>query len=347
MNQYSEKTFPTVIAGLLICMGLISQSIAQEQQFHDLGECPLESGEVIEDCMIGYRTVGQLNSEGSNSVLIPTWGLGTSEQVLATPMVVGSDGWVDPDRYFVVVIDAFGNGVSSSPSNSRAQPGTDFPVFTIADMVHAQYRLVTEGLGLEQVHGVAGVSLGAMATYDWAILYPDFLAHAVPVVGTPRRSTFDQVVAEIALDILADCEPRCEQARETFWLYFRTAVRSPQYWNRQIEHGQVTDFIQETREVARNLPDTNDILSQFQAGSLFDVSAPFDGLLQAAAEAIEAEMLIVVATHDMVATPEKSRTFAELSGAKLHESESDCGHFAFFASCDGEAIATTIREFLQ
>ncbi len=346
MIQLFKTAFLPLIASLLVCAGLIRPATAQHQQFHDLGECPLESGEVIEDCKIGYRTVGQLNAASSNAVLIVTWGLGTSEEVLANETVIGPEGWVDPDRHFIVIIDAFGNGVSSSPSNSRTQPGGDFPVFTIPDMVHAQHRFVTEGLGIEQVHAVAGISFGAMATYGWAMHYPGYLARGVPVVGTPRRSPFDLMFGEIALNILSDCEPRCEQARETFWLYFRTMLRSPQHWNRRVAHDQVTDFLQGTREGARHLPDTDDIRSQFHAAHRFNVTAPFDGSLHRAAEAVEAELLIVIATHDIGTTPGESRIFAELSGAELYESDSDCGHLAFLASCDGEAIAAMIRDFL-
>ncbi len=346
MNRYSVTTPGPIIASFLLCAGLFNAAIAREQQFHDLGECPLESGEIIEDCVIGYRTLGALDARGSNVVLIVTWGLGTSGEVLGNETMIGPDGWVDPERHFIVILDAFGNGVSSSPSNSRRQPGEHFPAFTILDMVHAQHRLVTEGLGLEQVHAVTGVSFGAMATYEWVIHYPDFVSHAVPVVGTPRRSPFDRMIGEVTLNALADCEPHCEQARESSWLSFVLMLRSPRYWNRRLEQDQVADFIEQMREAAKNQPDTHDMLSQSRAGLAFDVSASFDGVLERAAQVIEAEVLIVVANHDMIATPESSRVFADLSGARLYESDSDCGHLAFLAACDGEAIAAEIREFL-
>jgi len=133
MSSFTRLTVLTSVLTLIVVVCSIKEAAAQELQTYELDECPLENGEVIGECVIAYRTVGELNAGGTNAVLLTTWGLfGTSEQKLA---YVGPDGWVDTDRHFVIVVDAFGNGVSSSPSNSRTQPGEDFPRFTIRDMV--------------------------------------------------------------------------------------------------------------------------------------------------------------------------------------------------------------------
>ncbi|HEY2856992.1 MAG TPA: hypothetical protein VGJ21_01085, partial [Terracidiphilus sp.] len=99
-------------------------AIAEEgaQQFADLGRCTLDIGQVIEHCRVGYRTLGTLNSAGSNAVLMPTWLNGRSEDLL--PLVgpeAGSRRLVDTTKYFVVLLDSLGDGVSSSPSNSDMQ----------------------------------------------------------------------------------------------------------------------------------------------------------------------------------------------------------------------------------
>ena len=82
------------------------------QQFAELGTCKLESGQQIENCRLGYRTWGKLNADGSNAILFPTWFTGTSAQIAG---FVGPNALVDPAKYFVIGVDALGDGVSSSP----------------------------------------------------------------------------------------------------------------------------------------------------------------------------------------------------------------------------------------
>src|SRR5579871_1479294 len=102
---------------------------AQTLQFAELSDFKLESGEVLHDCRIGYRTFGTLNSSKSNAILFPTWALGTTEQLMAN--VGGPGSLVDSNKYYVILVDALANGVSSSPSNSKLQPRMKFPKVTI------------------------------------------------------------------------------------------------------------------------------------------------------------------------------------------------------------------------
>src|SRR5258708_38128060 len=93
-------------------------ALAQEQRFAQLGDFKVESGEVIRDCRVGYRTFGKLNNDKSNAILFTTWASGTTEQLQSN---IGPGKPVDDSRYFVIAIDALSNGVSSSPSNSKVQ----------------------------------------------------------------------------------------------------------------------------------------------------------------------------------------------------------------------------------
>ena len=99
-------------------------SSAPELKFADLGDFKLESGAVIRDCRIGYHTLGKLNDDKSNVVLWPTWFTGSSKQLIA---LVGRDGYADPTHSYVILVDALGNGVSSSPSNSPSSLAWTFP----------------------------------------------------------------------------------------------------------------------------------------------------------------------------------------------------------------------------
>src|ERR1700679_442348 len=124
-------------------------------QTASLARCALDSGKFIAPCLLAYRTYGRLNAEGSNAILFPSWYNGRSEDL---SQFFGPDKLVDTTRYFAVAVDALGDGVSSSPSNSAAQHGARFPALTIRDMVHAEYRLATEVLHLRHLHAVVGVS---------------------------------------------------------------------------------------------------------------------------------------------------------------------------------------------
>lgn len=325
--------------------GALSPVSAQELRYAELGTCPLESGEAIQECRVGYRIVGELNGDGSNAVLFPAWGGGTSEGLLGR--FAGPDGWVDSEAYYVILVDHFGNGVSSSPSNSRLQPGEAFPVFTIRDVVQAQHRLVREVLGLERLHAVVGLSLGAFFAFEWATTHPDFATHVVPVGGTPKLGPYELLWSDLTHRILSNCEPdRCEEARETYFIKFiAMLMRTPGHWNRTLSMEELPAFREQLSELARNQPVARDKLAENEAMRSMDVTAPFEGSMVRAAEAVRSRMLIVVGTHDLAVTPEASREFAELSGARLLELDSDWGHQFFVAEDD--AIRRAIREFLR
>jgi homoserine O-acetyltransferase/O-succinyltransferase len=91
-----------------------------EPQFASLGDFKLQSGEVLRECRIGYRTFGTLNADRSNAVLFPTWASGTSEQLAGS---IGPGRLADSSKFFVVAVDALANGVSSPPPTARRSPG--------------------------------------------------------------------------------------------------------------------------------------------------------------------------------------------------------------------------------
>lgn len=315
------------------------------QQVAELGRCELESGQHVENCRLGYRTFGRLNQAKDNAVLVPTWFTGTSKELAA----LMPDRFVDTKRYFLVLVDALGNGVSSSPSNSTKQPRLQFPRITVRDMVESQHRLVTETLGLERLHAVVGISMGGMQAIQWSVAYPDRVARVVSMVGSPQLSAYDLSFWNTELHAIVG-DAAYEDGGYTGHPPLRAAVDvleialfTPAYRN---AHSQRTGVAGELEKAAMSSAmDWNDRRRQVEAMIAHDVAAPFGGSLADAAKRVRARSLYVVAEQDRVVDPAPAKAFAAQVGATLEVSSSDCGHLAVQV-CETDATAAKVSAFL-
>jgi len=325
----------------LLC---VSQALAQgEQRIADLGECNLENGEVILDCRIGYRTWGVLQEDRSNAILFPTWFTGTSEGIAQW---VRSDRFVDPGEFFVVAVDALGNGVSSSPSNSERQPGHEFPEFTIRDMVNAQYRLLTEELGIEHLWAVMGISMGGLQTFEWMLSFPNFLEKAVPIVGSPQLGSYDLLLWGTQREIFEQCMVAgCEDPLALMRFVLELAVYTPQYRNQTTPPEGVARLFDRYRLGDTASISLLDYVSQIRAIEAHDVAKGRGGTLDAAAEAVRADLLSVVSLQDHAVTPQKALEFTEMVGGTVFDVDSPCGHIGY--SCESTIVGMAIRGFLS
>jgi len=319
--------------------------VAQELQFASLGDFKLESGEVIRDCRIGYRTFGKLNAAKSNAVLLPTWASGTTEQLKGN---VGPSGLVDADKYYVILIDALGNGVSSSPSNSKLQPRMKFPKFTLADTVRTQFEVVTKILRLNHLHAVMGVSMGGMQTFQWAVSYPDFMDLVIPIVGSPQLAPYDLLIWQAQLDAIMNDrgwnngDYTQNPARAAEAEFASLLLTTPDNYNRQVSRNQ---FFADLEKAKKNSHfDANDKVRQVEAMMSLDVAAGYGGSLERAAAAVKAKAFIIVAKFDHVVTPGPAIEFARLKGAKLMVLDSDCGHQS--PGCESKQVNPAVRDFL-
>src|SRR6266852_1930425 len=162
-----------------------------EQPPHQLfaeGDLKLESGEVIKDFSISYVTHGKLNEKKNNAILMTASIAGNHHRI---DFLIGPGKALDTNKYFIIATDAIGNGLSTSPSNSKTQHGTAFPHFTIRDMVESQIRLVKEKFGITHLLAVSGASMGGMQTIQWGVCYPemmDALIALTPMARTPAWS---------------------------------------------------------------------------------------------------------------------------------------------------------------
>ena len=124
-------------------------------QFIDIGRLELAEGGVLEHCQLAVATHGQLNADKDNAILVPTWYSGTSK--IMEQVYIGPGRALDPTKYFIVVVNQIGNGLSVSPHNEGGtQAGPDFPKVRIGDDVRAQHRLLTEHFGIRRLALVTG-----------------------------------------------------------------------------------------------------------------------------------------------------------------------------------------------
>lgn len=312
-------------------------------QHADLDRCTLENGAVIQNCQIGYRTAGTLNAEHSNAVLIPTWFSGTSDSLADQ---LGPDGLVDTTRYFVVLVDALGNGVSSSPSTSNAHPDSTFPVFTVRDMVDTQHRLLTETLGIDSLHAVLGTSMGGMQAFAWMTHYPSFMDKGVSITGTPRLTPQDHLLWRAQLRALDAAPADTEGLRsgmKAVAAIHALHLRTP----RQVATMDSTEFEQFVTGLEEDILayDPYDWAWQIKAMLRHDVSKAFDGSMSAAADAIEADALIVTVEQDHMVNPIPAQRFGDTLGAEQLVLDTPCGHLG--PGCESDTLNPTVRRFLR
>ena len=334
----------------LLLFSFASQLAAQSDlQYADLGTCPLVSGEVILGCRIAYRTHGKLDEDKSNTILFPTWFSGNSE---ALTQYIGPDKMLDSSKYFVIAVDAFGNGFSSSPSNSQAQPGAAFPRFGIRDMVNSQHRLLTEVLGIEHLHAVIGISMGGMQTLQWMVSYPDFMDNAIPIVGSPRLGSYDLLLWNTELEAIesayraySDPQQARSAAMRIVAAIHELALSTPANVNATVAPGELPNYIAKKAAERIERSDPHDWAAQLRAMIDHDIAKEFGGSLEQAASEVGADVLVIASEQDHMVTPGPVLDFAEHLSALVVVLAGDCGHIA--VGCEIEEVQAEVRSFLS
>ena len=291
----------------------------------NLGDFRLESGEVIKDCRIGYRVDGTLNADRSNAILVPTWFAGRSADLASA---VGPGKMYDTSKYYVIVVDALGDGVSSSPSNS----GGEMPRFTIRDMVRTQYELVTRELKLNQLYAVSGSSMGGMQAFQWAVSYPDFVKRVISIAGTPKQTSHDVLLWKTQLDLIESAEDKKKAMRAVAGIQ-SMELYTPAWIVRTVADG--ASYL-ETRKKLFEAFEPSDYMSQLRAMIAHDIGP---------VTSVKPKMLVIVALQDQMVNPGPSREFARVTGSELVTLSGDCGHLA--SACESELVAREVRRFLE
>lgn len=338
-----KRTLVVVVAVLFMCAPGIVQGQGI-QKFADLGDFRLENGQVIRNCKLGYRTFGTLDGKKSNAVLVPTWFTGTSEALSPN---VGPGKIFDDTRNFIILVDALGNGVSSSPSNSAEQPGTSFPEISIADMVKSEYTFVTETLHLTHLRAVSGISMGGMQSFQWMISYPGFMDNVIPMVGTPCLTTYDLLLWTTELSVIETLHDKPDgdrQAMEIIGGIHALALSTPANVNLQTRPEDFSRFWGD-QEKGMSQFDPIDYAWQLKAMIGHSIYMPFGGSKEKAAAAVKARALVIVSRQDHMVNPEPALEFASRIGAKTLVLTTDCGHIG--TGCESEKVAKAVSDFLK
>jgi len=152
----------------------------------EAGDLSLQSGVVLRNALLSWKAHGTLSAARDNVIVYPT-SYGAQHPDLE--WLIGPDAVLDPTRWFIVIIDMFGNGLSSSPSNTAEYP----PLVTVFDNVQAQRQLLHETFRIERIACVYGWSMGALQAYHWAALFPDRVDRIVANCGVARTAVHNQV----------------------------------------------------------------------------------------------------------------------------------------------------------
>ena len=272
-----------------------------------------ESGVTLPQAKIVYGTYGKLNAAKDNVVLLPSHYMADHN---GYEFLIGADRALDPAKYFLVATELFGNGHSSSPSNTP-EPfhGPRFPVTTIRDNVEAVHRLLTEELKVTHVRAIVGFSMGAQQAFQWAVSYPNFADRIVATAGTAKTWPHGVVRLEGQIAALtADAEVKngdyTEQPKkgmEAFATVWTAWLFSQEWWRKELwkeisPPGATFDGV--LKEFRTNFipgADANNLILQCRTWEKHDVGTTpgFNGDVERALRSIKVPFLYMPSETDL------------------------------------------------
>lgn len=303
-----------------------------------LGDLALQSGSTLRGAELSWKSFGTLDPSRDNVIVYPT---SYSAHHTDLEWLIGPDRVLDPTRWFILIPDMFGNGLSSSPSMLPAYPA----LVTTADNVRAQQRLLREVFGISRVACAYGFSMGAQQAYHWAALFPDLVDAAVIVCGSARTAVHNQVFLRSLLATLEAAPEHTGGGR--FSAVPKAALRAfariyaawamSQDWYRDGLHltssGATTldEFLDQHWEPGFTRRAAEDLYAQACTWMASDISANemYGGDLVRAFQAIRARVLLMPGRTDLYfPVADNAVEIAHLSRAELRPIPSIWGHRA-------------------
>ena len=299
------------IAPVLVAQN--APSPESEQHEFQIANFKTESGVTLPQAKVVYGTYGHLNAEKNNVVLLPSHYMANFH---GYEWLIGADRALDPSKLFLVSTELFGNGRSSSPSNTP-EPfhGPRFPVMTIRDNVEAVHRLLTEELKITHVRAIIGFSMGAEQAFQWAVSYPDFVDRVVATAGTAKCYPHGVVrlegqIAAITTDAaFKDGDYTAPPARglEAFSTVWAAWLFSQEWWRKELWRERFppgTTFEQvlnQYRTAIGKGADANDLILQVRTWERHDAGKTpgFNGDVERALRSIKAPLLYMPSETDL------------------------------------------------
>lgn len=294
-----------------------------------LSDFTFENGARLAELTIGYATYGALNAARDNVILLFHGAAGNC--FWAAPFI-RAGGAFDPEKYFLVSFDAMGGGVSSKPSDGLA---TDFPHYSIADIVTAQTRIVGDELGLDRVYAVAGASMGAMTSLEWASRFGAMIGRAALIVPGYRCDTYARAIFS-ALEAMITFDPQYGEGRyegrPTEGIRRAGAIMLPHVLSRPFLASQSPETLAEISAALGDRYaadwDPNDVIWRYRAVSGWDFGERHGGL-DNFAQTIRCPTLFLPSTSDLIFPIAEVRDLAErLPNSVWAPIQSDWGHMA-------------------
>ena len=272
-----------------------------------------ESGVTLPQARVVYGTYGHLNAAHDNAVLLPSHYMATFH---GYEWIIGPDKALDPSKLFLVATELFGNGRSSSPSNTpEPYHGPRFPLTTIRDNVEAVHRLLTEELKVTHLRAIIGFSMGAEQAFQWAVSYPSFASRIVATSGTAKAYPHGVVrlegqIAAITTDSAfenGDYKSEPTKGLEAFATVWIGWLFSQEWWRREkwreISPPGTTfeQFFQNLRTHFIPGADANDLILQMRTWEHHDVGTTpgFNGDVETALRSIKVPVLYMPCETDL------------------------------------------------
>ena len=336
--------------------------MADDYEIFELGDLELLSGETLPGARLAYKTYGSLSASRDRVVVMPTFYTGSHTR---------NEGYIekvpalDPDRCFIVSVNMFGNGISSSPSNTPAPcDGPRFPRVTLYDNVRCQHRLLTEGLGVDQVALVLGWSMAGCQSFQWGAQYPDMVDAILPFCASAKTSPHNTVFLEGVKAALeadsafagGDYRRPPEVGLKAFarvyagWAYSQTFYR--ERLHRELGFDTFEDVLVDW-EQDHLAWDANDLLAKLWTWQHGDISAGplYQGDFHRALGAIRARAIVVPCTTDLYFPPEDNAIeVARMPNAELRPYDSPWGHCVATPSRDSafmDFLSGCVEELLE
>jgi homoserine O-acetyltransferase len=328
----------------------------------ELGDLTLHKGGTLPNAKLAFKTYGTLAAGRDNAILFPTW---FSASHRNNEWLIGPGRALDPERHFIVCANLFGNGLSSSPSNTQAPfDRSRFPLVTVLDNARAQYRLLRERLGVDRLALLIGRSMGAQTAFQYASWFPDAVARLLAFSGSARTTPHNQVFLEsVKAALTADAqwnggeysEPPAKGIVAVGRLYAGWAMSQAFY--RQGLHlmegiASVQEYLEKHWDRNFFRTDANDLLAMLETWKATDLAdnERYAGDWPAALAAISCPAIVMPSRTDLYFPPEDSAAaVAYMPRAELRVIESVWGHRAGSPNSAPEDIAfieQAIRDLL-